>query len=113
MSFEPGQILQAYESTEKAKIVEELFSEQARPLIEQGVDVLVPGGGIPMLLFAAIHGHIVEGAPVVNGISITVKMAEMAVKLKRLSGLGVSRTSDFFLPPSEVLDEFISHPKGL
>lgn len=113
MSFEPGQILQAYKSEEKAKIVEQLFAEQARPLIQQGVDVLVPGGGIPMLLFAGIHSHVVEGAPVVNGISVTVKMAEMAVKLKRMSGLGVSRTSDFFLPPTEILDEFMAHPKGL
>lgn len=113
MSFEPGQILQAYESDAKARQVEALFAEQARPLIAQGVDVLIPGGGIPMLLFAGIHGHIIDNAPVMNGIPVTVKMAEMAVKLKRLSGLGASRVSDFYRPPVEVLDEFMAHPKGL
>ncbi len=113
MSFQPGQILQAYESKAQADVVERLFAEQAQPLIAQGVDVLIPGGGIPMLLFSDIQGHVVEGAPVLNGIAITVKMAETAVKLKRLTGLTVSRTADFFQPPPEVLEEFMAHPKGL
>jgi len=50
--------------------------------------VLIPGGGIPMLLFAAIKGHAVDDAPVINGIPIVVKMAELAVKLRQLTGLG-------------------------
>lgn len=113
MSFEPGQILQAYESEAKAKEVEALFAAQAKPLIAQGVDVLIPGGGIPMLLFKDIRNHVIDGAPVVNGIPVTVKMAELAVKLKRLNGLGASRVSDFIQPPVEVLDEFMAHPRGL
>ncbi len=38
-----------------------------------------------MLLFSKIAGHVVDGAPVINGIPIVVKMAELAVKLKRLT----------------------------
>ena len=113
MSFAPGQILEAYNSPERAKEVERLFKEQAEPLIAQGVDVLIPGGGIPMLLFSDIQNHQINGAPVVNGIPIAVKMAEMAVKLKRMSGLNTSRVSDFFKPPNEILEEFMAHPKGL
>jgi allantoin racemase len=113
MTFEPGQILQAYGAQDRADAVRRLFERQARPLVAQGVDVLIPGGGIPMLLFAAIQGHAVDGAPVVNGIPIVVKMAETAVKLRRLSGLGVSRVSDFVKPPAEVIEEFMTHPKGL
>ncbi len=74
MSFEPGQILKAYESEALAAEVVELFAAQARPLVKQGVDVLIPGGGIPMLLFSKIAGHVVDGAPVINGIPIVVKM---------------------------------------
>lgn len=113
MTFEPGQILQAYGSQDRAEEVRQLFEQQARPLVARGVDVLIPGGGIPMLLFSAIQGHAVDGAPVVNGIPIVVKMAEIAVKLRRLSGLGVSRVSDFVKPPPEVIEEFMTHPKGL
>jgi allantoin racemase len=113
MRFEPGQILKAYDSDTLAKEVEELFAAQARPLVAGGVDVLIPGGGIPMLLFSAIRNHVVDGAPVINGIPIVVKMAETAVKLRRLCGLGVSRVSDYVQPPNEILEEFMSHPKGL
>jgi Asp/Glu/hydantoin racemase len=113
MTFEPGQLLKAYESEDLAHEVERLFAEQAAPLVRHGVDVLVPGGGIPMLLFAGIHGHVIDGSPVLNGIPVAVKNAELAVKLRRLTGLGPSRVSDFAKPPVEVLDEFLSHPKGL
>jgi allantoin racemase len=113
MKFEPGQILKAYESDSLAQEVVSLFAEQAKPLVEAGVDVLIPGGGIPMLLFSGIHNHSVDGAPVLNGIPIAVKMAELAVKLRRLSGLGVSRVSDYVKPPAEVIEEFMTHPKGL
>jgi hypothetical protein len=66
-----------------------------------------------MLLFAAVGGHTVDGAPVINGIPIVVKMAELAVKLQRLNGLGVSRVSDFIKPPPEIIEEFLTNPKGL
>jgi allantoin racemase len=113
MRFEPGQILRAYESEELATAVAGLFAEQARPLVAAGVDVLIPGGGIPMLLFDRARGHAVDGAPVINGIPIVVKMAEMAVKLRRLNGLGVSRAADFVKPPPHIIEEFLAHPKGL
>jgi Asp/Glu/hydantoin racemase len=113
MQFEPGQILKAYESQDLAREVERLFAEQARPLVKAGCDVLIPGGGIPMLLFSALRGHAVDGAPVINGIPIVLKAAETAVKLRRLAGLGPSRVADFMKPPPEIIAEFMENPKGL
>jgi Asp/Glu/hydantoin racemase len=113
MTFEPGQILRAYEQEDLAAEVVALFEEQARPLVEEGVDVILPGGGIPMLLFSQLRGHNVAGAPVVNGIPIVVKLAETAVKLRRLTGLGVSRAADYVKPPAEIIEEFRNNPKGL
>lgn len=113
MTFEPGQILLAYGSDELAAEVKSLFEAQARPLVEQGVDVIIPGGGIPMLLFSDLKGHAVDGAPVINGIPIVIKLAEAAVRLRRLTGLGVSRVSDFVKAPAEIIEEFRTHPKGL
>ena len=113
MQFEPGQILKAYESQALADEVRKLFDAQAKPLVAAGCEALIPGGGIPMLLFSTLHQHTVEGAPVINGIPIAVKMAELAVKLRRHSGLGVSRSGEFALAPPEVIDEFMTHPKGL
>ena len=114
MTFQPGQILGAFGSEQRLADVAGLFEQQGIPLVEQqGVDVLIPGGGIPMLLFSQIKQHTVAGAPVINGIPIVVKMAEMAVKLKQTTGLSASRVSDFMQPPAEVLEEFMTHPKGL
>lgn len=113
MTFEPGQILAAYGSPERAEEVRHLFEAQARPLIADGVEVLIPGGGIPMLLFSEFQGHAVDGAPVLNGIPVAVKQAETAVRLRRLCGLGVSRVGEFVKPPAEVIEEFEAHPKGL
>lgn len=113
MQFEPGQILKAYESQALADEVEVLFANQAKPLVAGGCEVLIPGGGIPMLLFSALHGHAVDGATVINGIPIAVKMAEMAVKLRRLTGLNVSRAAEFIQPPPHIIEEFMTHPRGL
>ena len=113
MTFEPGQMLVAIGSEEKLAEVQGLFEEQGQPLVEQGVDILIPGGGIPMLLFSKIQNHRVGEAPVINGIPIAVKMAEAAVKLRQLTGLGVSRVSDYVKAPDHVIEEFMTHPKGL
>lgn len=113
MSFEPGQIMSAIGDDEKLFAVKSQFEEQGLPLVQQGCDILIPAGGIPMLLFSAIHDHRVGAAPVVNGIPIVVKMAEMAVMLGRLTGLGVSRTADYVKAPPEIIEEFCTHPRGL
>ncbi len=113
MQFEPGQVLGAFDDPGRTEEVVGLFAEQARPLVAQGVDVLLPGGGIPMLLFSQMKEHAVDGAPVVNGIPIVLKMTETAVRLRRLTGLGVSRASDFVKPPDHVIQEFLTNPKGL
>mgnify|MGYP002152429146 CR=1 FL=1 len=113
MDFQPGSILAAFDNEGGLDEVVQLFEDQAKPLVEQGVDVIIPGGGIPMLLFSGVFNHNVDGAPVINGIPILVKMTEVAVKLKRLTGLVVSRTNDFALPDPALIEEFMTHPKGL
>ena len=104
--------MEAYGDEAKAEQVRLLFEEQEKPLVAQGVDVLIPGGGIPMLLFAGFQNHNVDAAPVINGIPIVVKIAELAVGLKRLTGQGVSRTGDYINTPDHVIEEFLTHPKG-
>jgi len=113
MTFQPGQILDAFGNDDKLASVTRTFEEQALPLVNNNIDVLIPGGGIPMLLFSQIREHAVAGAPVINGIPIVVKMAELAVKLRHSTGLSVSRVSEFMKPPIEVIEEFLTHPKGL
>ena len=107
MPFEPGEMTAAFDSDEQYQKVLSSFQEFAEPLVAAGVDVIIPGGGIPMLLFEREHDFNVNGAPVVNGIPILIKMTEMAVELRELNGLGVSRSSDMAIPPDYVLEELL------
>lgn len=113
MEFEPGQILAAFGKPAKIDEARKRFDEQAIPLVEAGAEVLIPAGGLPMLLFSGIAGHRVGGVPVVNGIPIVLAAAETAVRLRQKTGLEVSRAGDYVKAPPEVIEEFITHPKGL
>lgn len=113
MRFEPGQVMTALSSDEALETMAAKFEDETRRAVNAGVDVLVPGGGIPMLAFNRLHAHCVEGAPVLNGIPVVVKRAELAVRLKQLTGLRVSRSGEFVQPPAEIVREFLENPKGL
>jgi Asp/Glu/hydantoin racemase len=67
------------------------FEQSARALIAQGADVIVPGE-MPLNILLATHGITrVDGAPILDGIAVTLKMTEMQVQLRRSVGLGQSR----------------------
>jgi allantoin racemase len=87
------------------------FEVAVQPLLTAGADVLMVTGGGPMMLMSGLKQ--VGGAPLVDGTTVAVKMAEVAVKLKRLTGLSVSRTGEFAKAPPHVIEEFLAHPKGL
>ena len=67
------------------------FVRQVRPLLERGCDVLIPAGGLPMLLFAQEQPFVIDGAVVLEGIATVMKATEMAVSLHRLTGVAASR----------------------
>jgi Asp/Glu/hydantoin racemase len=103
--------MEAFSSPAKRSELNAVFEREARRLIDCGADVIVPTGGIPMMLFSAEPGANVDGAPIVNGVTVVIKAAEMAVKLKRLGVPVVSRIpqSGFALPSDQTLQEFLSH----
>lgn len=67
------------------------FEASARALIKKGADVIVPGE-MPLNLLLAANGisH-VDDVPIVDGVAVTLKMAEMLVDLRRTTGLTQSR----------------------
>ncbi len=78
-------------------------------LLDAGADVIVPAGGLPMLLYGAVHGAQMDGAPIVDGLAVVAKAAEMAVRLRELTGLAVSRRSNYAHPPDKALKEFLEN----
>ena len=79
------------------------WEQECRVLLDAGADVIVPAGGLPMMLFSGKF----EGAPVVNGVTLIAKSAEMAIKLRKLGVGQVSRRSNFVKPPDKALKEFL------
>jgi allantoin racemase len=88
------------------------WEKECRILLAQGADVIVPAGGLPMMLFGAKKGANIDGAPIVNGISLIAKAAEVAIKLRRDAGMfAVSRRSNYAHPPEKSLKEFLAWGK--
>lgn len=84
------------------------FVDQVRPLVAAGAEVIIPAGGLPMLLFARECPFVIDGALVLNGIVVAAKAAEMALSLQRLTGSVVSRRSTYAKASSECVQEYLS-----
>ena len=96
--------IDAFASKEAFRKLKPLWEKECRILLDAGADVIVPAGGLPMMLFS---GQI-DGAPVPNGITLIAKSAEMAVKLRRQAGMfSPSRRSNYAKPPEKSLKEFL------
>jgi allantoin racemase len=106
-----AEYMEAFAAPAKKAELWALFEREARRLIDAGADIIVPTGGIPMMLFGDDPSANVDGAPILNGVTVVIKAAEMAVKLKRLGLPSVSRhpQSGFALPSPQALEEFLSH----
>jgi Asp/Glu/hydantoin racemase len=83
------------------------FVEQVRPLVADGAEVIIPAGGLPMLLFARECPFVIDGALVLNGIAVAAKAAEMALGLKRLTGAVVSRRGTYAKASAACVEEYL------
>ncbi|MFI4999454.1 MAG: aspartate/glutamate racemase family protein [Reyranellales bacterium] len=84
------------------------FVAQVKPLVAQGAEVIIPAGGLPMLLFARERPFVIDGAPVLNGIAVVAKAVETALSLKALTGVFVSRRSTYAKASAEAIGEFLA-----
>jgi allantoin racemase len=84
------------------------FVKQVRPLVDQGAEVIIPAGGLPMMLFANERPFLIDGAPVLQGIAVVAKAAEMALALKDISGVSISRRGTYARAPQASIDEFLA-----
>jgi Asp/Glu/hydantoin racemase len=83
------------------------FHRAARPLLDAGVEVLIPAGGLPSLVLSRRPGLTIDGAAILNGTLVLAKHGEAAVKLRKLGQAPVSRRSSFALPTRACIDEFL------
>jgi allantoin racemase len=84
------------------------FEDAARPIVADGAEVLMSAGGLFALLASREQNYTVDGAVVVDPVSLVVKLAEVAVKL----GHRPCRTGAFALAPQQAVDEFKALVRG-
>jgi Asp/Glu/hydantoin racemase len=97
----------AFTDPESYARVRDDFVAQVRPLVAEGAEVIIPAGGMPMLLFARECPFVIDDALVLNGIAVVAKAAEMAVALRGLVGSVVSRRGTYTKAPAPCVDEYL------
>jgi hypothetical protein len=93
--------------------VESQFEELGRELVAAGAEVLIPAGGLPALLLGTRHGYAIDGAVVLNANAVAAKEAEVAVKLRMLSGTEPCRTGTFKRASAEAIEEFVTMARAI
>jgi Asp/Glu/hydantoin racemase len=102
----PG-FMRAFTDEESYARVRAQFVEQVRPLIAAGAEVIIPAGGLPMLLFARERPFVIDDALVLDGIAVAAKAAEMALALRRLTGSVVSRRGTYAKASAACIEEYL------
>jgi allantoin racemase len=103
MRVERGQVLdRAFEDPTVREQVVRQFTDAARIGIDKGAETVIPAGGIVMTILAFAGVHRVDDVPIVNGLVALTKMAEMAVRIRHLTGVFTSKRM-MYAPPSGIL----------
>jgi allantoin racemase len=103
MRVERGRVLdRAFEEPAVCEEVVEQFRTSARAGIAKGAETVIPAGGIVMAILAFAGVHKVDDVPIVNGLIALVKVAEMAVQIRRLTGSFTSKRM-MYAPPTGAL----------
>jgi allantoin racemase len=98
--------MRAFTDAGEYAAMREDFVRQVRPLVERGCDVLIPAGGLPMLLFSQEQPFLVDGAVVLEGIATVIKATEMAIALHKLTGVAASRSGLYSRAPTGAIADF-------
>lgn len=106
---DPALLVRAFTDGDTFQEVLRQFQDLVQPLVNEGVEVIIPAGGLPALLFARVKHFTVGNAIVLNCIAVLAKLTETAVALNRLGGAGTSRAATFQKPSVKALQEFLDH----
>jgi Asp/Glu/hydantoin racemase len=81
----------------------ERFERQARSLIAQGVDVIIPAEGVLNTVLVRSGIDSVDGVPVLDSYGAVLSYAEMLARMRRRCGLHTGRGHAYRRPPQEMV----------
>lgn len=81
------------------------FRTAARRAIASGADTIIPGQALLGSILTASGLVRVDEAPIIDPLSVTIKMAETLVELRETVGLSVSRRGFYYERPEDALTD--------
>ena len=99
----PGSFDEALRDPEAQAWIAQQFVEAAKQGLDKGAEVLIPAGGSLMAVLHDAGVHEVEGSPVLNGIVALVKVAELAVQMRRVTGTFTAKRLIYAPPTGQLL----------
>lgn len=111
LDLEVTQYEQLYSDKQFEDVRIEKILDLAKKAVAAGAEIIfiVPGS---MYLRLAQRGITeIDGAPIFNSIPAVIKMAELMVKYRQITGLFVSRKLTYALPPKELVQDLIARHK--
>lgn len=81
----------------------ERFARQARRMIAEGCDVIIPAEGVVNTVLVRNGFHALDGTPVLDSYGSLLAFAEMLVQLRRRSGLSIGRRGAYAQPPESLV----------
>jgi len=101
MAVEVEDLDLAYTDKKARQRIIDKFLEGAKPLVQNGAEVIIPAGGVAMLLLAIAGVHSIDNIPIVNGIVALTSMVEMMVGFRSKTGVFISRRL-MYAPPDNI-----------
>ena len=108
ITTDPALLVRAFVDPPTFERVVEEFRREVQPLVDDGIEVIIPAGGLPALLFSRLEHFGIGRATVLDPITVLAKMTETAVTLRRLNGTETSRAGTFQRPSAKALREFLA-----
>jgi len=103
METSPIELRAAFRDDARRKDVVASVTAAAEKLLSQGAEVILPAGGEVSVFVIEAGLHEIGRAPVVTGIYELLKMGEMAVKLRALTGRFTSKRFSYAPPTGDFL----------
>ena len=99
----------AYEDDEARSALVDELSRLAEEAVEDGAELLIPGGGaIPTLVCHMEGVSDVHGVPIMDATAVMIRLAETMADLYGLNAIQTSRTRLYRSPPEDFLVELES-----
>lgn len=108
IDMRPADLEKTYSDGDYEKQRIERFLALAKKAVAAGAEVILPLPSSWYLRLAKNGITEVEGAPLFNGIPALVKMTELMVKYRQITGVFISRKLTYASPPRELVEQALA-----